>query len=125
MSIAERVLNILEYNNISKSELARRLGEKQPTINRYLTLEHQEKLSPYLWTMLELFPHVSREWLFFGEGEMLSKANPTNAKLDELKAEISELENELKQERQQNRKLTDQLLNNISKESNKNHEQTA
>jgi len=28
-------------------------------------------LWPVLFRIIELYPHISREWLFFGEGEMV------------------------------------------------------
>ena len=42
-------------------------------------MEQQDKLAPHLWAMLELWPDVPRNFLFFGEeeekipGETLSK----------------------------------------------------
>ncbi len=109
--------------NLNQQEFADKLGIALNTYRSYEKGSTPPNLAFIKSVVANL--NVNLDWFIFGEGEMLSKAKPTNATLDELKAEIGELENELKQERQQNRKLTDQLLNNISKDSNKNHEQTA
>jgi len=51
--------------------LARQLGIKQTTFNTWFSRDRQDYLLPVLFKILELYPHISREWLFFGEGEMV------------------------------------------------------
>lgn len=76
MNLFERVSKLIEAKGISRNILAKRLDVPQNTLNRYFCAEHQDKLAQHLWTLLNLFPDVSREWLFFGEGEMLQADTP-------------------------------------------------
>jgi len=49
--------------------MAYALGLKQSTFNKYLN-ERCDKLWKLLPKILMLYPSVSREWLYFGEGEI-------------------------------------------------------
>jgi len=51
--------------------MAKQLNIKQTTFNSWFTRDRQGYLLPILFQILELCPHISREWLFFGEGEMV------------------------------------------------------
>jgi len=110
MNLYEKIDNVLKYYNLSRSELARRLQVAQNTINRYFTPEQQDKLTPYLWKILESFPDVSRDWLFFGEGEMLGKNRVTGKDVDALKEQVQELEKELKESYRHNQRLSSKIL---------------
>lgn len=57
------------------------------------------------------YPKVSRDWLYFGEGEMLTRDAPAEtAPASDCQRRIAELEAELKEERALNRRLTERLL---------------
>ena len=71
MQIYERVKQLLIALTISQSEMARRLGMPQRTFQGYLNAKRQDNLWPVLPKILELFPRVSRQWLYFGEGPAL------------------------------------------------------
>ena len=71
MELYERVDELVRRMAKSRTHLARQLNIKQTTFNSWFSRDRQEYLLPALFDMLELFPHVSRDWLFFGEGEML------------------------------------------------------
>ncbi len=71
MQIYERVKQLLIALTISQSEMARRLGMPQRTFQGYLNAKRQDNLWPVLPRILELFPRVSRQWLYFGEGPAL------------------------------------------------------
>jgi len=72
MELYERVDEVIRRMTKSRSNLARRLNIKQTTFNSWFSRERQDNFFPYLMAILELYPHISRNWLFFGEGAMLS-----------------------------------------------------
>lgn len=76
MELFERVENLLKIKSESRYSLAKKLSIAQTTFNGYFDHERQGKLAPHLWTILKLFPDVRRDWLFFGEGEMLKSDEP-------------------------------------------------
>lgn len=71
MQLYERVKSILAALTISQSEMARRLNMPQRTFQGYLNDKRQDNLWPILPKILEIFPRISRQWLYFGEGPML------------------------------------------------------
>ena len=68
-NLGQRVKKICSSIRLSETELAKALGIKQSTFNKYLN-ERCDKLWRLLPKILELHPSVSREWLYFGEGEI-------------------------------------------------------
>lgn len=50
---------------------AEMIGVQYRTFHAYLSAKRQHNLWPLLPTMLEAFPRLSRQWLYFGEGPML------------------------------------------------------
>ena len=123
MELFQRVRDLAKAKAGSAKKLGELLGKSQPVFQAYLNERRQNNLWPLLPQILELFPDVSRDWLYFGEGEMLS-ASPTaarvgeleteldaaNAMLDAKDAEIERLRSELDEERRLNRNLTAKLL---------------
>ena len=73
MELFERVDALTKYAGMSRSSLGKRLRVKQTTFNGYFSKDRQNGLWPLLKEISAFFPHISREWLFFGEGEMLKK----------------------------------------------------
>ena len=73
MELYERLDEIIKYMGTSRSQLSKQLKIKQTTFNGYFSMAKQEYLWPVLFKILALHPSISREWLFFGEGEMLKK----------------------------------------------------
>jgi len=71
MELYERVDEVIKRMTKSRSNLAKQLNIKQTTFNSWFSSERQNYLLPTLFVILERYPHISREWLFFGEGEML------------------------------------------------------
>ena len=72
MELYERVDAVIRRMARSRSHLARQLNIKQTTFNSWFSRERQENLLPVLFRILGLYPYISRDWLFFGEGEMLA-----------------------------------------------------
>lgn len=75
MELFERVKQIAGLAG-SETKLASRLNLPQTTFNGYLKPSRQDNLWPLLPKILELFPQVNREWLYFGEGEMTGETAP-------------------------------------------------
>jgi len=71
MELYERVDEFIRNMAKSRSNLAKQLKIKQTTFNSWFSRERQAHLFPYLMAILKLYPHISRDWLFFGEGAML------------------------------------------------------
>lgn len=68
MELFERVKQIAKIIGISDKDLAANLGLKQSTFSGYLNARRQDLLWPLLPKILELYPEISRQWLYFGEG---------------------------------------------------------
>ena len=71
MELFQRVKFLAREVAGSETRLAEKLGLPQRKLNGYLSEKSQKNLWEYLPAILENYPHISREWLYFGEGEML------------------------------------------------------
>ena len=71
MELFERVKYISKNLAASEAKLATTLGLPQRTFNNYLKKKSQRNLWALLPRILELFPQVRRDWLYFNEGEKL------------------------------------------------------
>lgn len=115
MQLFQRVKFLAKSKTGSAKALADKLGKAQSVFNAYLNESRQNNLWPLLPQILELYPDVSRDWLYFGEGEMLSKeprANP-QALIEEnerLRAELESVQHELREVQRQNSKLINRFL---------------
>ena len=79
MELHKRIDFIADKYAISRAKLAKFLGIQQRTMNGYFSLERQHNFYPLLPKILELYPEISRDWLYFGEGEpkgKVGKADP-------------------------------------------------
>ena len=112
----QRVRELAKHKEGSVTALSDKLGMIQATFNGYLKESRQNNLWAILPKILNLYPDISRDWLYFGEGNMLksqseqSKNIINNDELSNLKNQISELKQELKEEHKLNRQLTTKLL---------------
>ncbi len=106
-----------ERSGLSAGRFANDLGRKArlfitQNFQAYLTEARQDNLWPLLPKILEIFPELNRDWLYFGEGAMFTRNNvpegPTSP--HDCQRRITELEAELKEERALNRRLTERLL---------------
>ena len=71
MELYERVDTVIKRMAKSRTNFAKQLNIKQTTFNSWFSRDRQDYLLPVLFKILEFYPHISREWLFFGEGEMV------------------------------------------------------
>lgn len=111
MKLFERIRLISTDVARSQTDLAKKLGLTQPTFNGYLNEKRQDNLWPLLPQILELYPQLNRDWLYFGEGEMYGEhGGHPPAQVEEMGRRIAALEQELAEERRLNRQLTTRLL---------------
>lgn len=114
MVLFERVKAIYSNMAITQADFARSLHLTPATFNGYLKESRQDNLWPLLPRVLALYPQINRDWLYFGEGEMLADGPPKAASAPQdreaLEARVRELEAELMEERRLNRRLTERLL---------------
>ena len=105
MELFERVDELTKRLAKSRTSLARQLDIKQTTFNSWFSRERQDYLLPILFKILELYPHISREWLFFGEGAMFksetegplisqSREKELLLKIEQLSGLVIKLENQ-------------------------------
>jgi hypothetical protein len=106
MELYERVDEIIRRLARSRTNLAKQLDIKQTTFNSWFSRDRQNHLLPVLFRILELYPHLSRMWLFFGEGEMLrsdsggpsvsqSRERELLLKIEQLSGLLIKLENQM------------------------------
>ncbi len=111
MQLFQKIDNILKYYNFSRIMLAKKINIHVATFNRYFTPDQEDKLRSCLWDIHKIFPEISRDWLFFDEGEMFLTSNNNSFLSDkELEKKNIELQNELFEERKLNRKLQSELI---------------
>lgn len=113
MLLFQRVKEVASVLAGSQTILGERLGFSSPrTFQAYLTEARQDNLWPLLPKILEIFPELNRDWLYFGEGAMFTRNNVPEAPTSphDCQRRITELEAELKEERALNRRLTERLL---------------
>lgn len=73
MQLYERLLKIVSViSGNSQTKFAKSLGMAQTTFFGYLSVSGQSKIRvSFLEQILNTYPQIRREWLYFGEGEML------------------------------------------------------
>lgn len=76
MKLFERIREISAQQRVSLSEMARTLDMTPQTFNGYLNSKREDNLWPLLPRILEAFPQIRREWLYFDEGSMTEAVVP-------------------------------------------------
>ena len=80
MELFERVKFIAKQLAGSETKLAAILGLPQRKFNGYLNQISQRNLWEYLPLVLDEYPSLSRDWLYFGEGEPFAdSSSPVSA----------------------------------------------
>ena len=106
MELHERVDAVIKRMAKSRTHLAKQLDIEQTTFNTWFSRDRQDYLLPTLFKILELYPHISRDWLFFGEGEMVetktdgppvsqSREKELLLKIEQLSGLLVKLENQV------------------------------
>lgn len=70
MQLFKRVKKVASEIAGSEVKMATALGIHPRTLNGYLKESREDNLWPILPAILQEYPQVSREWLYFDEGEM-------------------------------------------------------
>lgn len=114
MELYER-LNLLAGKTGTKTKLASALGIPQQKMSLWGNKLSQRNFWEYLPNLLKAMPEVSREWLYFEEGEMFKRDNPNiqseeNIKSSALQETIRQQSETIHQQAETIRKLTDELL---------------
>lgn len=78
MLLFQRVRLVSEKFAGSQANLGRELGLHERTFQNYLKEDRQDNLWPWLGKICEIYPQIRREWLWWGEGEMLKSDPPAN-----------------------------------------------
>lgn len=73
-TVKERLVQLLRHKRITQSEFARRLGVS-PT---YIGAMRKSMPEDRLRAVFEMFPDVNRDWLLYGEGEMIADGEDDN-----------------------------------------------
>ncbi|MDR2935122.1 MAG: helix-turn-helix domain containing protein [Candidatus Adiutrix sp.] len=105
MELYERVDELIKKMGRSRAHLAKQLNIRQTTFNNWFSSGRQHYLWPALLKILEIYPQVSRDWLFFGEGEMrrsggdepavsLNREKELLLKIEQLSGLLVRLENQ-------------------------------
>ena len=71
MELFERIAKIAREIAGSQARLAEKFNINPRTFQGYVQANRQDNLWPILQDILTAYPQISREWLYFGEGEML------------------------------------------------------
>lgn len=122
MLLFQRVKILAQEKAGSVSALGKQLGKSQQVFNGYLNESRQNNLWPLLPQILELYPDVSRDWLFFGEGEMLAGSDSPKrqelaeenaalrADLELAREKLDAIEKDLREALKQNSRLINRFL---------------
>lgn len=108
MYLFEKINDLLKFYNYSRIMLAKKIDVPTATFNRYFTPDQEDKLRACLWKIHQIFPEISRDWLFFDEGEMFEKKE--NIQLIKLQKENEELKQENSEINKMNRQLQAELI---------------
>ncbi len=76
MELFERVKAVAKLLAGSDKALGEKLSLRQNTFSYYLSQKTQGKLWELLPKILEIYPQIRRDWLYFDEGEMLKSDKP-------------------------------------------------
>ncbi|WP_418734865.1 helix-turn-helix domain-containing protein [Desulfovibrio sp.] len=116
MQLYERIRLLAQDRGISQAKLAEIVGVYPQKFSQWLNEKSQKNLWEHLPKILDAFPDIRPEWLYYDHGPMLRDAADTQPDPDleqqlvEARAKIAALEAELREADRLNRKLTARLL---------------
>lgn len=71
-NVKERLISFIKYMGLSQAKFEKRIGVSNGFVNNMRKSIGVEKLE----NILREFPDLNREWLLYGEGEMLRENSP-------------------------------------------------
>ena len=107
MELFERIYQ-LKFLAGNLQAVADALGIAPQKISAYANEKSQKNFYPLLPNLLRAYPQVSREWLYFGEGDMLAGAEKEESDCPHLAALVQELTQANAQLAEANKKLLEQ-----------------
>lgn len=116
MQLYERIRLLAQDRGVSQAKLAEIVGVYPQKFSQWLNEKSQKNLWEHLPKILDAFPDIRPEWLYYDYGPMLRDAADAQPDLDleqqlvEARAKIAALEAELREADRLNRKLTARLL---------------
>ena len=79
MELFERIRKLTAKLEVSQAKFAESLSIHPRTLNGWMSAERQDNFWPVLPKILEVYPRLSRQWLYFEEGPMfIGKDVPLN-----------------------------------------------
>ena len=101
MELYERLLYLIEkLVKNSQNEFSKRIGISAQTLSKYINPKFQDRVRVDLLDhIIEVFPVVSRSWLYYDEGEPFVTDQPENPEVLSLREDVARLETELAQAR--------------------------
>lgn len=76
MELFKRVKLVASDLAGSETKLATKIGVNQRTLNGYMRGRREDNLWALLPRILQEYPQISRDWLYFDEGEMFGGGGP-------------------------------------------------
>lgn len=116
MQLYERIRLLAQDRGVSQAKLAEIIGVYPEKFSQWLNEKSQKNLWEHLPKILDAFPDIRPEWLYYDHGPMLRDAADAQPDPDleqqlvEARAKIAALEAELREADRLNRKLTARLL---------------
>lgn len=107
MTIKERLLQFIEAQKISRSSFERAAGLSYGYIAAMRKGLGAEKLD----NVLRAFPNLNRDWLLYGEGEMIKSNSPTNTSATIIGESIQHFDNSPNSGNNSNNTCTTDTLN--------------
>ena len=93
MQLFERIKKLYDALGLTQNKFAKKIGVKPNTFSGYMNEEGQSKIRfDHLCAILKIFPHVNRDWLFFGEGPMFGESEGASPGDEAREKERIELE---------------------------------
>lgn len=110
MELYERVRLLKRYTG-SIEKLGELMGLAQQRITSYSNEKSQINFYRHLPKLLEAFPNIRRDWLYFEEGPMLkSEVQDEPSNIEDLRQQIRELTEANRRLAETNQRLVDKLL---------------
>ena len=115
MQLFERIRFFSKSQKIPLARLAEHIGVSPQTFNTWFAEKSQRNLWEHLQKILDLYPELSREWLYFGEGPMLrdnsieGKSSPQTKKLLAAKDELLAAKDKIIALHEENKRLAESV----------------